>query len=63
LNVEPAWSPDGSKIAFVSSREAGPYKIYVMAADGTSQRRLTFHPSRDDSPSWSRYPAQPATLN
>ena len=34
--VVPAWSPDGRKIAIVSS-----YEIYVMNADGSGQRRLT----------------------
>src|SRR5262245_27194555 len=31
---EPAWSPDGSRIAFASLR-GGTSHIYVMAADGT----------------------------
>jgi Tol biopolymer transport system component len=39
----PSWSPDGSKIAFESSREdvPGNAEIYVMNADGTNQTRLT----------------------
>ena len=37
---EPAWSPDGSKIAFVSERD-GRTEIYVMNANGTMQTRLT----------------------
>ena len=36
----PAWSPDGTKIAFASNRD-GNYEIYVMNADGTGQTRLT----------------------
>ena len=28
----PAWSPDGSKIAFVSARD-GDFEIYVMDVD------------------------------
>jgi hypothetical protein len=51
-DVEPAVSPDGSKVAF--SRKVGSnYQIYVMnAADGTNQQQLT---SADDNrwPSWS----------
>ena len=38
-NVAPAWSPDGSSIAFLSDRE-GDWRIYVMDADGANQRRL-----------------------
>src|SRR5262245_4209052 len=36
----PAWSPDGSKIAFVSDR-TGDWQIYVMNPDGTKVRKLT----------------------
>ena len=38
---DPDWSPDGTKIAFVSDRNGGVYQIYVMDADGTNQIRLT----------------------
>lgn len=37
----PAWSPDGSKIAFRSRRGEGFYNLYVMNADGSSEVRLT----------------------
>jgi len=36
----PAWSPNGKKIAFQSDRDGVP-EIYVMSADGNGQRRLT----------------------
>ena len=43
-NVAPAWSPDGSKIVFVSNREAdgeaGAWRLWVMDADGSNQRML-----------------------
>ena len=48
----PAWSPDGKRIAFTSSR-AGNQEIYVMDADGGNQRNLTNNPRHDDNPSWS----------
>ena len=38
---EPAWSPDGRRIAFVSGRD-GNHEIYVMNADGSGVERLTF---------------------
>jgi len=47
------WSPDGSRIAFRSRRDAGDDEIYVMHSDGTGQRRLTNSPGVDDAPSWS----------
>lgn len=39
-DMGPAWSPDGRRIAFASSREGG-MDIYLMNADGTEQTRLT----------------------
>jgi uncharacterized protein YjdB len=38
--TEPAFSPDGSRIAFTSTRD-GQAEIYTMDADGTSAARLT----------------------
>src|SRR6266704_2405285 len=52
LNVDPEWSPDGTRIAFFSDR-GGPGEIWVMAADGSDVRRLTVGPSLNASPSWS----------
>jgi TolB protein len=49
---EPAWSPDGAKIAFVSRRD-GRSHVYVMNADGTGTRRLTSSAKDDDRPAWS----------
>ena len=51
-DAEPAWSPDGRKIAFRSTRN-GNREIYVMNADGSGKRNLTRHPAQDSSPSWS----------
>jgi Tol biopolymer transport system component len=50
--VEPDWSPDGSKIVFTSRRD-GRSHVYVMRADGSGTRRLTSGKHSDASPSWS----------
>jgi hypothetical protein len=50
----PKWSPDGSKIAFVSTRDGNP-EIYVMNSDGRKQTRLTNDLASDSHPSWIIY--------
>ncbi len=52
IDTAPTWSPDCSKIAFVSGRSGSP-QIYVMNADGSDKRRLTFKGSYNTSPDWS----------
>src|SRR5262249_48267674 len=50
---DPAWPPDGTRIAFVSQRD-GNFEIYVMDADGSNQTRLTNRPTATDlMPAWS----------
>ena len=56
----PAWSPDGKRIAFSSTRD-GHFKnkfgitdeIYVMDADGQNEQRLTDNRNNDWDPVWS----------
>jgi TolB protein len=38
-NVAPAWSPDGSRIAFLTDR-SGRWEIWTMNADGSDQRPM-----------------------
>jgi len=52
FQIEPAWSPDGTKIAF-SSRRGGTFDMYVMNADGIGTRRLTSTKENDSHPTWS----------
>jgi len=51
-DYHPAWSPDGTKIAFCSPRD-GNWEIYAMHADGSNQTRLTNNAAVDANPSWS----------
>lgn len=53
--TQPAWSPDGQRIAFVGHEESmhGQPDIYVMNADGTGLINLTDGPSYDSDPAWS----------
>ncbi len=53
LDMQPAWSPDGLQIAFVSNREDGHAEdVFVMNADGTDVRNLTRVPRPDTQPDW-----------
>ncbi|MDE0300676.1 MAG: translocation protein TolB [Candidatus Poribacteria bacterium] len=51
-DVDPDWSPDGTKIAFESWRD-GTGDIYVMDADGKNVIRLTDGPGTKSHPDWS----------
>ena len=51
-NFLPAFSPDGTQIAFNSNRDDNN-DIYVANVDGSDVRRLTNNPAIDTSPTWS----------
>jgi len=51
---EPGFSPDDSKIVFISERDDLTYgRIYIMDSDGSNQKRLTFDKAYDYSPKFS----------
>jgi TolB protein len=50
-NLSPAWSSDGSKIAFSSSR-SGDSEIWVASASGGGLHRVTTFRGPDVSPTW-----------
>ena len=50
----PAWSPDGTRIAYMCRKGSnGTFEICVMDADGNNQVRLTDNTVFDGGPSWS----------
>jgi len=50
--LDPSYSPDGTKIVFASAR-SGDYEVYTMnAADGTGVTRLTNSPGFDGRCEW-----------
>jgi Tol biopolymer transport system component len=51
-DIDPTWSPDGSMIAFASSR-AGQRQLFVMNADGSNIRQVTDLNNMGGRSSWS----------
>ena len=51
----PAWSPDGSTIAYARSPDAsrGSYDLWLVNPDGTDNRSLTDDPTNELRPAWS----------
>jgi Tol biopolymer transport system component len=49
---QPAWSPDGSTLAFMSDRN-GNFEIYTMPGSGGVPTRLTNNLAADGFPAWS----------
>ena len=62
-DLKPAWSPNGSEIAFTTKRGADPdrnnnWDVYVIAAKaGAKERQLTTTPEADLHPDWESAPA------
>jgi Tol biopolymer transport system component len=51
-DLGPAWSPDGTRIAFTRGLEDDP-NIFVMNSDGSGVVQLTDDPADDADPAWS----------
>jgi TolB protein len=54
FDLDPAWSPDRTRIAFVHQQDdpRNP-DVWVMDADGSDKQRLTRGPRDDELPQWS----------
>lgn len=50
-DAQPAWSPDGTKIAFTSNR-VGDSQIWVMNADGSGATNISNNEENDHHPQW-----------
>ena len=53
LDDYPAYSPDGTRLAFVSNRD-GQFEVYVARSDGSKPINISRHPLRDVFPTWTR---------
>jgi WD40-like Beta Propeller Repeat/Lysyl oxidase len=52
--ADPAWSPDGRRLAYVAPGEGKATDLFVVDADGSHRGRLTWTDGVDESsPSWS----------
>jgi len=53
LEDQPSWSPDGSRLVFVSDRDRREGDLYVVNRDGTGLTRLTDDDLAEADPAWS----------
>ncbi|MBI1765862.1 MAG: S9 family peptidase [Acidobacteria bacterium] len=58
-DADPQWSPDGTRLAFVSNRTGKEYEqnrnsdVWVISAEGGALTKISDHAEADNSPRWS----------
>jgi TolB protein len=53
-DIEPAWAPDSTRLAFASNRENNNFDMYIMNDNGSDVTRITDNEAwLDSSPTWS----------
>jgi len=50
-NIEPSWSPDGTRIAFASNRD-GNWELYLVNVETLEESRVTSNEAKDRRPAW-----------
>ncbi len=50
--VYPTWSPDGTRIAFISMQEKDNWDLFVVEVATARVQRLTTDPALDVNPAW-----------
>lgn len=50
---DPAWSPDGKQLAYISTIDEQNTEIYIVDKDGSNKTRITNNDALDVHPSWS----------
>jgi Tol biopolymer transport system component len=57
--LTPSWSPDGRQIVFHRPVEGrGQFQLFVMKADGTGEKQLTFPPGLSGFANWGEIPGR-----
>jgi Tol biopolymer transport system component len=53
VDIQPAWSPDGTRLAFSTNRHGAlNFELYTMSWTGRAATRLTMNPAGDGFPDW-----------